>query len=334
MALADIDNLQKVVDDALAYDEAFPDHVRRLWQLLTRCREQGITLNASKFQFTEEEVKFVGYIVTRYGTAADPSKMPAIQEFPIPTNITEFRSFMCLVNQLGDFTDQISFAALPLRDLLKHRIPFVWMPCHDDAFTAVNEALVSPPSLAQYDPSLPTVLHTDACRRKGLGFALLQQHGEQWRLVQCGSRFLQFSETRYAIVELELLAVVWAFQQCRLYLLRLSPFNVVTDHQQLIPIRNHYTLDMVENPRLQRLKAKLSMYTFNTVWRKGKEHAIPDAFSRAPVDDPTSADVTITNDVEHFVRSVVVSRVIMAQSINGDTNSTHWLIHYLSQFEK
>ena len=155
--------------------------VRRLWQLLTRCREQGITLNASKFQFAEEEVKFVGYIVTRYGTAADPSKIRAIQEFPIPTNITELRSFMGLVNQLGDFTDQISFAALPLRDLLKHRSPFVWMPCHDDAFTAVKEALVSPPSLAQYDPSLPTVLHTDASRRKGLGFALLQQHGEQWR---------------------------------------------------------------------------------------------------------------------------------------------------------
>ena len=323
LALADIDNLQKVVDDVLAYDAAFPDHVRRLWQLLTRCREQGITLNASKFQFAEEEVKFVGYIVTRYGTAADPSKIRAIQEFPIPTNITELRSFMGLVNQLGDFTDQISFAALPLRDLLKHRSPFVWMPCHDDAFTAVKEALVSPPSLAQYDPSLPTVLHTDASRRKGLGFALLQQHGEQWRLVQCGSRFLQDSETRYAIVELELLAVVWAVQKCRLYLLGLSSFNVVTDHQPLIPILNHYTLDMVENPRLQRLKAKLSMYTFNTVWRKGKEHAIPDALSRAPVDDPTSADVTIANDVEHFVRSVVVSRVIMAQSINGDNNSTH-----------
>ena len=127
-----------------------------------------------------------------------------IQEFLIPTNITELRSFMGLVNQLGDFTDQISFAALPLRDLMKHRSPFVWMPCHGGAFTAVKMALVSPPSLAQYDPSLPTVLHTDASRRKGLGFALLQQHGEQWRLVQCVSRFLKDSETCYAIVELEL----------------------------------------------------------------------------------------------------------------------------------
>ena len=76
------------------------------------------------------------------------------------------------------------------------------------------------------------------------------------------------------------------------------------------------------------------MYTFNTVWRKGKEHAIPDALSRAPVDDPTSADVTIANDVEHFVRSVVVSRVIMAQSINGDTNSTHLVDPLLSSLRE
>ena len=65
------------------------------------------------------------------------------------------------------------------------------------------------------------------------------------------------------------------------------------------------------------------MYTLNTVWCKGKEHSIPEAFSRAPVDEPTSADVTIANNVEQFVRSLAVSRVIMAQYINGDTNSSH-----------
>ena len=97
----------------------------------------------------------------------------------------------------------------------------------------------------------------------------------------------------------------------------------MTDYQPLIPIPNHYILDMVENPSFQRLKAKLSMYTHNTVWRNGKEHAIPDSTSRAPVDDPTSADVTIANDVEHFGRIIVVSRVTMAQPFNGDTNSNH-----------
>ena len=50
--------------------------------------------------------------------------------------------------------------------------------------------------------------------------------------------------------------------------------------------------------------------------------SILDTLSRAPVDDPTSANIAIADDVEHFIHRVVVSQVIMAQSINSDTNST------------
>ena len=81
-------------------------------------------------------------------------------------------------------------------------------------------------------------------------FLQASQQFNSFKLSWRRSRFLQDSEARNAIVELELLTVVWAVQKCRLYLLGLSSFNVVTDHQPSIPIRNHYTLDMVENPRL------------------------------------------------------------------------------------
>ncbi|XP_068207506.1 uncharacterized protein [Palaemon carinicauda] len=60
---------------------------------------------------------------------------------------------------------------------------------------------------------------TDASRLNGIGYALLQDHGNgHLRLVQCGSRFLADAETRYATIELEMLAVVWAMSKCRLYL--------------------------------------------------------------------------------------------------------------------
>ena len=39
-------------------------------------------------------------------------------------------------------------------------------------------------------------LETDASALKGLGFVLWQRHGEQWRVVQCGSRYLSDAETR------------------------------------------------------------------------------------------------------------------------------------------
>ena len=96
--------------------------------------------------------------------------------------------------------------------------------------------LISPPVLAFFNPSLPTALQTDASRLNGLSYALLQRHGDQWRLVQCGSRFLSDTESRYATIELELLAVTWAARKCHLFLDGHPSFEILTDHRPLIPI--------------------------------------------------------------------------------------------------
>ena len=66
------------------------------------------------------------------------------------------------------------------------------------------------------------------------------------------------------MVELELLAAVWAVKKCRLYLLGLPKFTLVVDHQPLVSILDKFTLDAVENPRLQRFKEKLAPYVFTT----------------------------------------------------------------------
>ncbi|XP_068213280.1 uncharacterized protein [Palaemon carinicauda] len=80
-------------------------------------------------------------------------------------------------------------------------------------------ALTSPPVLALFDPDLPVVLQMDASHLNGIGYALLQDHGNgHLHLVQCGSRFLADAETRYATTELEMLAVVWHLQE------KISPY--------------------------------------------------------------------------------------------------------------
>lgn len=63
------------------------------------------------------------------------------------------------------------------------------------------------------------------------------------------------------------------------------------------------------NPKLQRLKERLSPYVFKTVWRKGREHAIPDALSRTPVNAPSAEDEAANADVQSFARRVSVRHV-------------------------
>jgi len=83
--------------------------------------------------------------------------------------------------------------------------------------------------------SKPTRLCTDASRQ-GLGFILQQRDTNgTWRLIQAGSRSLTETESRYAIVELEMLAVAYATSKCHLFLAGLQHFRVITGHNPLIP---------------------------------------------------------------------------------------------------
>ena len=106
------------------------------------------------------------------------------------------------------------------------------------------------------------------------------------------------------MVKLELLAVVWAMRKCRIYLQGLPNFKLIVDHKPLESILNTQTLDMVDNPRIQRLKEKLSAFIFYTTWRKGKDHVIPDALSRAPCRDPEPEDIINVDTTRMICKNV------------------------------
>ena len=92
---------------------------RRVRAVLTRAREHGITLSAKKFVFGAESVDFCGYQVSEDGWVVDDAKVSAIADFPMPPNRTDLRSFMCLVNQVSEFTPKLAELIAPLRGILK-----------------------------------------------------------------------------------------------------------------------------------------------------------------------------------------------------------------------
>ncbi|XP_037804919.1 uncharacterized protein LOC119599258 [Penaeus monodon] len=314
-ALQGVTNCIKVVDDILLHDEDYISHLQCVNEVLSRCRQHGMTLNAEKFIVAASEASFCGYKLSRYGIEADPEKVRAITEFPTPANLTDLRSFMGLVNQLAEFTPKISTTAAPLRPLMSPRRTFAWTADHTKAFIDTKQALSKPPILATFDPALPTILQTDASRLYGLGYVLLQDHGAgRYKMVQCGSRFLTDTETRYATIELEMQAVVWAISKCKFYLRGLQHFSLMTDHHPLVPILNHYSLDAIENPRLQRMKDKIAPYIFTAMWRAGKELCIPDALSRSPVSHPTVEDGTFNTEMDTSVKIAVLHAVKSVQA--------------------
>ena len=288
-ALTGISNTIKEVDDILTGEATFPGVVMKLRLIFERCRSHGITLNPKKF-FIGKRVNFVGHTISADGVGADPEKLKAIQEFPVPTNLTDLRSFIGLTNQLAAFHPHLLQLMSPLRGLLSSKVQWQWLDQHQKAFEATRAALVTAPVLAHFRTDLPTALWTDASLLNGFGFALMQNHSkedkEDWRLITCGSRFLSGAESRYAAVEAELQAIVWAINKCHVYLAGLPHFLIISDHKPLKAICNRTNYEANKNPRIQRMLEKLTPYNFTVEWRAGKNHCVADALSRSPVLPP------------------------------------------------
>jgi hypothetical protein len=156
-------------------------------------------------------------------------------------------------------TDDI-FAAVPdlpdlahltvdLRQLPKKDIEFLWLQPHQEAFELIRQILTSPLVVKPFDQKLKTELLKDASRLKGLGYALIQREADETpRLIQCKSKSLTSAERGYAVIEIEGLAIQYAVEDCRFYLLG-NKFSVFTDHR---PLKGTFSkaLSEVMNPRL------------------------------------------------------------------------------------
>ena len=130
-------------------------------------------------------------------------------------------------------------------------------------------------------------VQTDATRLYGLGFALIQKSldGNNISLIQCGSCSHSETQQRYTTIELRCLAIKWAVNKCNFYLRGLPAFIVLTDHRPLMGIF-HKQLHELDNARLMRMREKLTNFSFELKWVKGKTQIITDALSRAPVFQP------------------------------------------------
>ena len=80
--------------------------------------EEGIVLNAEKFQFCQDTVDFARLRITPNGIEPSESILNAIKNFPTPKNITDARSWFGLVNQVA-WAYSIGPVMLPFRELVK-----------------------------------------------------------------------------------------------------------------------------------------------------------------------------------------------------------------------
>ena len=146
-------------------------------------------------------------------------RVEAIKNFPTPKDSTGVKSFLGLANQLNFFIPDFAHLTRGMRALLGKGTVFRWLPEHSEEFDKLKRLLSEKLLTRHFNPDLPVQLLTDASRLHGLGYALCQPAPDgSLSLITCGSKSLTPTQQRYATIELECLAIMWAIHKCAFYL--------------------------------------------------------------------------------------------------------------------
>ncbi|XP_041945156.1 uncharacterized protein LOC121707019 [Alosa sapidissima] len=279
------------LDDIVIYSTSWTDHLRHLSDVLQRIQRAGLTVHPKKCDFAKAEVRYLGHVLGRGLIRPQTDKVQAIRDCPQPQTKKEVRSFLGLAGWYRRFVPDFASRAAPLSDLTRKSGSgqLQWGAEQERAFNDLKGALCQGPVLQSPDFDQPFTVQTDASGI-GLGAVLLQGEGSDQRPVAYISRKLFPRETRYAAVELECLAIKWALDTFKYYLLG-RDFLLQTDHQALQWLGRMKD----SNARITRWFLALQPYRFQVEYRPGKQNVVADFLSRHPGGE--------TSEVEGNVRS-------------------------------
>jgi hypothetical protein len=265
------------LDDILIYSKTKTDHVRHVTEVLEALGRSGMRIQGEKCVFHQPEVEFLGFILSTEGVKMDPSKVEAVQKWPRPQNVTEVQEFLGFANFYRRFIKGYSGMATPLTNLTKKDKAFLWTENEQFAFDELKRRFTVAPILAIFDPDRAIVVETDASDY-AVG-ACISQIGDDGKLhpVAFYSRKMSPAEANYDIHDKELLAIVAAFQEWRVYLEGPKhTVKVLTDHKNL----TYFTTTKKLNRRQVRWAELLASYNFQIHYQKGTDNGRADALSR------------------------------------------------------
>ena len=265
-------------DDILIAADSDEEHDRIFDEVMSRAKRHNIRFNPRKLQYKMPSAKYLGHILCKEGIAADNEKISAITQMPKPRDAVELRRYLGMVQYLSRFIPHESTITAPLRELLKKDTVWEWSPVHDEALDKVNALLTSAPVLTPFDTHKGARIQADALQH-GLGACLIQEG----RPVAYASRALTATEKRYAQIEKELLAICYACEKFRQYILG-KHVVVESDHK---PLEMIFQKQIHLAPlRLQRMLLRLQPFDLSIQYTQGTQMFIADALSRATVDPP------------------------------------------------
>ncbi|CAN6453991.1 unnamed protein product [Victoria cruziana] len=272
------DTMEVFMDDFSIYGSSFEDCLQKLEKVLIRCEETNLVLSWEKSHFMVREGIVLGHVVSDRGMEVDKAKVETIAKLTPPSSVREVRSFLGHAGFYRRFIKDFSKVSRPLCELLAKDVSFIFSEECLRSFNLLKEALVSAPILRAPDWTLEFEIMCDASDY-AIGAILGQRVERKPVVIYYASKSLVDAQLNYTTTEKEMLAVVFALEKFRSYILG-SRVIIYTDHAAI-----RYLMSKKDSkPRLIRWILLLQEFDLEIKDKKGSENVVADHLSRVQVE--------------------------------------------------
>lgn len=190
------------------YSRDWESHLQHLKITFDLFRQHTLFAKASKCSFAQNQIDYLGHVISAKGVAVDPSKVKVVSNWPLPSNVKAVRGFLGLTGYYRKFIKDYGTIARHLTALLKKDCKFILNSEADSAFTLLKQLICSTPMLALPDFQERFVIEIDASN-SGVG-AVLMQRGHP---IAFASKVFGPRSGATSTYERELRAIIFAVQQ-------------------------------------------------------------------------------------------------------------------------
>nr|GEV74139.1 reverse transcriptase domain-containing protein [Tanacetum cinerariifolium] len=245
-----------------------------LEKMLKRCEDTNLCLNWEKSHFMVKEGIVLGHKTSKERIEVDKDKVDVISKLPHPTTIKGIRSFLGHAGFYRRFIQDFSKIAQLMTRLLEKDTPFLFSKECVEAFQTLKRKLTEAPISIALDWDMPFELMCDASDFV-IGAVLGQCQEKHFRPIHYASKTMTEAESNYTKTEKEMLAVVYAFEKFRSYLI-MNKSIVYTDHSAL----KYLFVKKDSKAILLRWVLLLQEFTFKVIDTKGAENLATDHLFR------------------------------------------------------
>lgn len=230
--------------------------------VLNKLQSAGLRLNPDKCQFSKEEISYLGFSIDKNGLSKNDSNIQSVLNAPIPTNLSQVRAFIGMINYYSKFIPHFAEKMNPLYSLLRKGETFIWSNECQKACDALKKEITPDQILVHFDPNKPIILTTDACDTAIAGVLSHEFPDGSKRPIAFVSRALTKAERNYSTIQKEALAIIYSVTKLHQFLIGIE-FEVHTDHKPLLSIFGEDKgLPIMAAARMQRWAFILSGFNY------------------------------------------------------------------------